>query len=151
MKMGDRYGRAAGNTNSYTTGRVGKHNVVLALLPQMGKANAAGAAASMRSSYSALKLTLLVGVCGGFPTSENGEILLGDVIIGKAVVPYDFGRQYPDKFVRKKTVGDNLGRPSKDIRGLLATFETERGLERLEQRTAYFLKQLQVNTPRRRG
>ncbi|KAH6961913.1 hypothetical protein BKA56DRAFT_662002 [Ilyonectria sp. MPI-CAGE-AT-0026] len=48
---GDRYGRATGDPNSYTTGRVGKYNVVLALLPHMGKTNAASAAASMRSSY----------------------------------------------------------------------------------------------------
>ncbi|KAH8669305.1 hypothetical protein BGZ61DRAFT_483478 [Ilyonectria robusta] len=134
---GDRYGRATGDPNSYTTGRVGKYNVVLALLPHMGKTNAASAAASMRSSYGGLQLALLVG----------------DVVISKTVVQYDFGRQYPDKFVRKNTVEDNLGRPNKDVRNLLALFETDRGLDQLEQRTARFLRQLQANVAqtRRRG
>lgn len=148
---GDQYGRAIGDVNSYTTGRIGKYNVVLALLPQMGKANAAGAAASIRSSYNCLRLALLVGVCGGVPRAgDDGEILLGDVIISKNIVQYDFGRQYPDKFVRKDTVEDNLSRPNKDVRNLLATFETELGLERLQQRTAYFLKQLQANAMQRK-
>lgn len=31
---GDQYGRAAGDPNSYTNGRVGKYNAVLALLPR---------------------------------------------------------------------------------------------------------------------
>ncbi|KAJ4179576.1 hypothetical protein NW767_014588 [Fusarium falciforme] len=150
---GDQYGRAAGDPNSYTTGRVGKYNVVLALLPHMGKTNAASAAASMRSSYGGLQLALLVGVCGGMPRGRDGEILLGDVIISKTVIQYDFGRKYLDKFVRKNTVEDNLGRPHKDARNLVATFETDRGLDRLEQQTTHFLRQLQANVAqtRRRG
>ncbi|KAH7118152.1 hypothetical protein B0J13DRAFT_202103 [Dactylonectria estremocensis] len=150
---GDQYGRAAGDPNSYTTGRVGKYNVVLALLPHMGKTNAASAVASMRSSYGGLRLALLVGVCGAMPRGRDGEILLGDVVISKTVIQYDFGRQYPDKFVRKNTIQDNLGRPNKNVRNLLATFETDRGLDQLEQRTAYFLQQLQakVAQTRRRG
>ncbi|KAL6786625.1 hypothetical protein J3E68DRAFT_420150 [Trichoderma sp. SZMC 28012] len=58
------------------TGQIGKHNVVLALLPNMGTASAAGAAAKFRSSYSAVKLTLLVGICGGVPGTGADEILL---------------------------------------------------------------------------
>ncbi|KAF3361350.1 hypothetical protein VdG1_00959 [Verticillium dahliae VDG1] len=150
---GDQYGRAVGDPNSYTTGRVGKYNVVLALLPHMGRANAAGAAASMRSSYGGLRLALLVGVCGGMPRGRDGEILLGDVVISKTVIQYDFGRKYPDKFICKNTVEDNLGRPNKDARNLIATFETDRGLDRLEQQTTHFLRQLQANVAqtRRRG
>ena len=49
---GDQYRRANGDPNSYTPGRIGDHNVILALLPYMGKANAVSAAASLRSSYS---------------------------------------------------------------------------------------------------
>ncbi|KAH6983614.1 nucleoside phosphorylase, partial [Ilyonectria sp. MPI-CAGE-AT-0026] len=64
---GGRYGRAAGDPNSYPTGRVGNYNVVLALPPHFGKTNAASAAASMRSSYGGLRLALLVGVCGAVP------------------------------------------------------------------------------------
>ncbi|KAH6997438.1 phosphorylase superfamily protein [Ilyonectria destructans] len=142
-KDGDQYGRAPGDHNSYKTGRVGKYNVVLALLPHMGKVTAASAAASMRSSYGSLQLALLVGVCGGMPRGEDGDILLGDVIISKIVVQYDLGRQYPGRFVRKDAVNDNLSRPNTDIRSLLATFKTDPGIDRLEDQTAHFLQELQ--------
>lgn len=148
---GDEYGRAGGDPNTYTTGRIGNYNVVLALLPHMGKANAASAAASMRSSYTRLQLVLLVGVCGGVPHDRHSELFLGDVIISQTVLQYDFGRQYPDKFVRKKTVQDSLGRPDKDIRNLVATFQTDRGQDKLKEQTALFLQQAQSKVgPRRR-
>jgi nucleoside phosphorylase len=129
---------------------VGKHNVVLALLPHMGKVNVAGAAASMRSSYCCIQLALLVGVCGGAPTGEHGEVLLGDVIISDLVVQYDFGRQYPDKLERKDTTKDSFGRPNKDIRSLLALLGTDRGIDLLEDRTASWLEQLQAKAASKR-
>ena len=150
---GDSFGRATWDPNTYTTGRIGKYNVVLALLPQMGKVSAASAAASVRSSYTGLRLALLVGICGGVPRKSEGEddeVLLGDVVVSKTIVQYDFGRRYPHMFARKDTLEDNLGRQNKDIRGLLASLETELGLERLQQRTAHYLKILQANAIRNR-
>ncbi|KAM0451779.1 hypothetical protein ACHAO4_005736 [Trichoderma viride] len=144
---GDQYGRAEGDLNTYTTGRIGKHNVVLALLPHIGKSNAAAAAASFRSSYTHVELALLVGVCGGVPRVggyEEDEILLGDVVISRAVIQYDFGRKYPEKFVRKNTFEDNLGKATKNIQSLLKNFETDRGLNLLQSQTAQFLIQLQA-------
>lgn len=141
---GDQFGRAASDDNAYKTGRIGKHSVVLALLPGMGKVSAAAAAASMRSSYVALRLVLLAGICGGSPHYNQDEILLGDVIISKTVIQYDFGRQYPDGFTRKdKTEGD-LSKHNKNIRTLLATFETDLGGDELRKKTAHFLRQLQA-------
>ncbi|PNP41480.1 hypothetical protein TGAMA5MH_06581 [Trichoderma gamsii] len=137
------YGRAQGDTNIYTTGKIGNHNVVLALLPSIGTAAGAGVAASFRSSYSGLKTAFLVGVCGGVPSTGQDEILLGDVVISKTVVQYSLGRQYPGAFVAKDTVGDNLGRPSKAIRTLITSFETERGRRRLRQKAGQYLKDLQ--------
>lgn len=150
---GDQFGRAIGDNNAYTTGRIGKHNVVIALLPQMGKINAAAAAANFRSSYSQLELVLVVGICGGVPYYNDNEIeiLLGDVVISKCVIEYDFGRKHADKFIRKDTLDDNLGKANKNIRGLLKTFETDRGLELLQTQTAEFLKQLQEKEKRRKG
>ncbi|KKP06312.1 pfs domain-containing protein [Trichoderma harzianum] len=140
---GDSYGRAHGDTNTYTTGQIGKHNVVLALLPNMGTASAAGAAANFRSSYSAVKLTLLVGICGGVPGTGADEILLGDVVISKTVIQHTLGRQYPNEFVTKNTVYDSLGRPNKNVRTLIASFETERGRRQLRQKTGQYLRDLQ--------
>ncbi|KAM0562365.1 hypothetical protein ACHAPJ_002055 [Fusarium lateritium] len=143
---GDQYGKAVGDTNHYTTGRIGKHYVVLALLPHMGKANAAGAAAGMRFSFPGLRLALLVGVCGGLPFdrhNKDAEILLGDVVISKSVCQYDFGRRYPGKFEMKNTIEDNLGRPNKDVRNLVRFFETARGVEVLSKHCASFMKEIQ--------
>lgn len=144
---GDPYGRASGDYNSYVTGRIGKFNVVVVLLSQMGKRASSSASASIRSSYTRIQLALLVGICGAIPRVENGKKLplrLGDVVISKSVVQYDFGRQYPDEFVRKNTFEDNLGKATSDLRGLLVTFETSYGLERLRAQTSHAFAQLQV-------
>lgn len=149
---GDEYRRARQDTNYYTTGRVGNYSVVLVLLPEKGTASAASAASSMRSSYHGLRLVLLTGVCGSVPYDrygDNGDIFLGDVIISKTVVQYHFGWQYLDKSVHKDANEEKLGRPNKDIRSLVAMFKTEMGKDKLEQRTAHFLQQLQANATRR--
>ncbi|KAK2597338.1 hypothetical protein QQS21_006034 [Conoideocrella luteorostrata] len=139
---GDAFGRAPKDVNIYTTGRIGKHNVVLAL-SHMGKVNAATAAIHMQLSYRALRLVLLVGICGGVPYYGKDEILLGDVVISKTVVQYDLGRKYPDGFLRKDTIEDNLGKHNRNLRNFLALFHTDNGKDRLQERTAHFLSQLQ--------
>jgi nucleoside phosphorylase len=106
---GEMYGKAPGDTNAYTTGMIGLHNVVLAHMPKIGKKSAASVASSFRSSFGGIKLALLVGICGGVPQGNDGEeILLGDVIISDGLIEYDFGRQYPDKFARKDTLGQSV-------------------------------------------
>ncbi|EHK17779.1 uncharacterized protein TRIVIDRAFT_214185 [Trichoderma virens Gv29-8] len=147
---GDKYGRAPGDYNRYTTGRIGNYNVVLALLARMGKVSAASAAVSLRSSYSRLRVAFLVGICGGAPQAGDDEILLGDVVISKTIVQYDFGRQYPGGFVRKDNISDNLGKPNKDVQNLLVLFETNHNRERLRRRTAALLKQLQAKAIRKK-
>ncbi|KAM0449365.1 hypothetical protein ACHAO4_007712 [Trichoderma viride] len=150
---GDQYGRAIGDPNTYTTGRFGKFDVVLVLLPNTGKVSAASATASLRSSYPGLRLVILTGICGAVPSSDAGdEILLGDVIISKTVVQSDYGKQYPDDFVAKDTTEDSLGRPDKNIRSLVAVLETARERERIEERAAVLLEQIQdlaAKKPRR--
>ncbi|KAK3935015.1 nucleoside phosphorylase domain-containing protein [Diplogelasinospora grovesii] len=140
---GKQYGRAPGDTNTYRNGRIGKYDVVLMLLPNIGKAAVAGSAASLRTSYPSLKLAFLVGICGGVPSSGAGEALLGDVVIGEAIIQHDFGRQYPGRFVPKETVEGNLGGPTKDIRSLIAYLRTEPGKKDLRQNAAKHLKALQ--------
>jgi nucleoside phosphorylase len=109
---GDPYGTAPGDTNTYITGRVGKYDVVLLLLPGMGKVSAAGDAATFRASYTRLELMFLVGVCGGVPRVGADDALLGDVVISSLVVQYDLGRKYPSQFAVKDTIEDSLSRPS---------------------------------------
>ncbi|KAL7957643.1 hypothetical protein V8C34DRAFT_171260 [Trichoderma compactum] len=140
---GKQYGRTSGDTNIYRNGRIGMHNVVLMLLPNMGKAAVAGSAASLRTSYSNLRITFLVGICGGIPIVGAREALLGDVAIGEAIIQYDFGRQYPGQFIPKETAVATQSLPNKDIRTLLAYFKSDTGKTDLRQNTARHLKALQ--------
>ncbi|KAL8366598.1 hypothetical protein RB595_010452 [Gaeumannomyces hyphopodioides] len=144
------YGRAAGDVNTYTTGRVGKHAVVLLLLPSMGPLAAASGSANLRSSYPNIKLALLVGVCGGLPQIDGHEAFLGDVVVGTSIFNYDFGRQHPNGFVPKTTIEDCLGRANKDIRGLLASLGRERDLRRLQEAATINLNRLQAAAEKER-
>ncbi|KAK3949274.1 nucleoside phosphorylase domain-containing protein [Pseudoneurospora amorphoporcata] len=136
-EYGDRYGKVQGDHNIYTTGRMGTCNVVVVQLPNMGKALAASAAASLRSSYPQVSLALLVGVCGAVPfiRHESGmnAISLGDVIISNIVVQYD-------------TALDSLGRPNKMIRNILAHLSGTIAHEQIEQRANSFLEDIQRKT-----
>ncbi|KAK3942793.1 nucleoside phosphorylase domain-containing protein [Diplogelasinospora grovesii] len=144
---GDPYQKVDGDPNHYTTGRIGKHNVVLVLLPGMGKVLAASAAASLHASYCNVRLALIVGICGGVPgpNKNDDELFLGDVVISDALVQYDLGRRYPGGvFLRKNNLKDSFGRPNKDVRALLKSFETDRNRDKLERRTAHFLRELEA-------
>src|SRR5437667_5508592 len=86
------------DTNAYTLGRIGEHNVVMACLPagQIGNNPAATVATNMQNSFKMIKFGLLVGIGGGVPHGNN-DIRLGDVVVSKpnkkngGVVQYDFG------------------------------------------------------------
>lgn len=137
------YGKAAGDPNAYTTGRLGNQHVVLAYMPGMGMISAAAVAAGLCSSFGRIKVGIVVGICGGVPTTRSGvEILLGDVIISTSVVQIDFGRQYPNKFVRKKEVEDILGRANPEVRALVGKAEGYLVQRRLKNKTSLYCTQL---------
>jgi hypothetical protein len=100
-----RHGKALRDSNAYSTGVIGYHNVVLVHMPNMGKVAAVTAAACLRSSFPDIQLALVVGICGGTPSGNRpSEDLLGDVIISEGLVQYDLWRQFPNnKFIRKDT------------------------------------------------
>ena len=101
---GPPYDPASGDLNTYSTGAIGLHDVVLVHMPGMGKAAAAAAAAYCRLSFPNIRLAIVVGVCGAVPfATGKEEIVLGDVIIGEGVVQYDLGRRMPEGFLRKNT------------------------------------------------
>lgn len=85
--------------NTYTLGRIGKHNVVIASLPAgtIGSSAAAVVANSMAASFPRLRFALMVGIGGGVPSSEH-DIRLGDVVVSTpnklhgGVIQYDFGK-----------------------------------------------------------
>jgi len=135
-ESGDRYGKANGDPNFYITGRIGKHNVVLATLPTMGNTSAAAVTASLRMSYTGLRLGILVGICGGVPHIAGSDAFLGDVVVSKSIVQYDYGKQYPGYFAVRNTVENSLGSANGDIRSLLAVSETVLIKGRLQKDTS---------------
>ena len=95
------------DTNIYTLGRIGEHNVVIACLPegQIGASSAATVAVQMKSAFTSVRFGLMVGIGGGVPSAE-ADIRLGDVVVSRpynvhaGVVQYDFGKATPDQFER---------------------------------------------------
>ncbi|KAL6409944.1 putative kinesin [Ilyonectria robusta] len=142
---GSPFDKAPGDPNAYSTGAIDRHNVVLAHMPGMGKANATTVANNCRISFPNIKLALVVGVCRVIPFGPSDEeIILGDVIISDGVIQYDLGRQLPNYFMRKDTLLDSLGRPNLEIRAMLAKLKGLRGRKMLHSRMAGYLKILRL-------
>ncbi|THX66249.1 TPR-like protein [Aureobasidium pullulans] len=107
----------SGDNNSYTLGKIGQHNVVIACLPggHQGKAAAATVAVHMMHSFD-IKLGLMVGIGGGVP-SRTLDIRLGDVVVSipegthGGVVQYDLGKLELDGLHRK----GHLDKPPKAL------------------------------------
>ncbi|KAI8663473.1 hypothetical protein NCS57_00948400 [Fusarium keratoplasticum] len=87
------------DSNNYTLGKIGKHYVVIAVLPhgEYGISSAAGVAHDMLHSFPNIRISLMVGIGGGAPSSKH-DIRLGDVVVSAssngtaAVFQYDFGK-----------------------------------------------------------
>jgi nucleoside phosphorylase len=123
----------SGDLNSYTFGRIGAHNVVIACLPlgRIGKAPAGIVARDMLRSFPNLRFGLMVGIGGGIPTEEM-DMRLGDIAVSKpgyndgGVVQYDYGQTVrKGRFIRSGT----LNQPPTLLLTALATIQErhERG------------------------
>ncbi|KAM5528686.1 phosphorylase superfamily protein [Fusarium oxysporum f. sp. phaseoli] len=144
---GPSFGKAAWDPNSYSTGVIGCHNVVLVRMPGIGKVHAAAAASNCRASFLNVKIALVVGICGVAPFKRNSEeIVLGDIVISEGIIQYDFGRRLPDQFVPKVGPLDSLGRPNQEIRGVLAQAKGIRGRELLISEMTRYLSILRQNS-----
>ncbi|UDD64882.1 hypothetical protein AFCA_012083 [Aspergillus flavus] len=95
------------DSNIYTLGSIGAHNVILACLPagQTGTNSAVAVAMQMKTTFPAVRFGLMVGIGGGVPSKE-ADIRLGDVVVSQpgnghgGVVQYDFGKSTPSGFKR---------------------------------------------------
>jgi nucleoside phosphorylase len=87
--------------NSYTLGRIGVHNVVIAVMPEIGNNSAAVVATQLLNDFRSIRFGLLVGIGGGIPGDED-DIRLGDVVVSKptdtfgGVVQFDRGKTHPN-------------------------------------------------------
>ena len=86
--------------NAYTMGKIGAHNVVVAVMPEIGNSAAATVATQLLNDFPSIRFGLLVGVGGGVPGDGNeDDIRLGDVVVSQptdtfgGVVQYDLGKR----------------------------------------------------------
>ncbi|KAF4422351.1 Ankyrin-1 [Colletotrichum fructicola] len=90
---------AVHDNNSYAFGRIGQHNVVIAVLPdgEYGTSSAATVVRDMVHSFPNIRIGLMVGIGGGAPTSKD-DVRLGDIVVSaprggnSGVFEYDFGK-----------------------------------------------------------
>ncbi|KAF3152806.1 hypothetical protein TWF569_002631 [Orbilia oligospora] len=86
------------NKNSYTLGRMGAHNIVIAVMPEIGNNTAATVATQLLNDFKSIRFGLLVGIGGGIPVEDEYDIRLGDVVVSKStgsfggVVQFDRGK-----------------------------------------------------------
>ncbi|KAL2795323.1 nucleoside phosphorylase domain-containing protein [Aspergillus keveii] len=85
--------------NTYTLGRIGRHNIVIAALHQAGNSSATSVVTQIRNTFPDIRSVLLVGIGGGVPVkTSSGIIRLGDIVVSKpageypGVVQYDHGK-----------------------------------------------------------
>jgi nucleoside phosphorylase len=119
--------------NDYTLGRVGKHNVVIVVLPagEYGTAAAASVAKDLSNSFPNIRFGLMVGIGGGAP-SPKYDIRLGDIVVSapgegeSGVFQYDFGKTIQGQSFH--TTG-SLNQPPRVLRtavnGLRTQYEIE--------------------------
>ena len=124
---------SSNDNNDYTLGKFGKHNVVIAVLPdgEYGLSTAASVAKDMLHSFPNIRIGLMVGIGGGAP-SRKYEIRLGDIVVSaprdgnSGVFQYDFGKTIQDQSFQQTRF---LNQPPTVLRaavnGLKAQYESE--------------------------
>ncbi|KAE9567466.1 hypothetical protein CGMCC3_g16399 [Colletotrichum fructicola] len=111
------------DNNSYALGRIGCHNVVVAVLPdgEYGTTSAAVVAQGMLHSFPNVRIGLMVGIGGGAPSSKH-DVRLGDIVVssrdrGKGgVFQYDFGKLVQNQDVVSFEHTDFLDQPPMALR-----------------------------------
>ena len=142
---GDQYGKALNDTNSYRTGVVGKHNVVLAYMSGTGRVQAASVAKNCCWSFPRIRLALIVGVCGGVPGSiDKDQIFLGDIIISDDIFLYDYGKKYPEAFQHRESTSRISG--DAEVQTFLRKLRSIQGREHLSSRTKHHLAALRARS-----
>ncbi|KAJ4859190.1 ankyrin repeats (3 copies) domain-containing protein [Trichoderma breve] len=117
------------DTNSYTLGAIGKHNVVVVCLPEgeIGTNSAASVIMQLVTTFPSIKFGLLVGIGGGIPP----RVRLGDIVVSTpvgeypGVVQWDLGKATGTGFVRT----GSLDRPPKALLSALTTMKTNHEME----------------------
>ena len=121
------------DNNVYTLGRVGNHNVAIAVLPEgeYGLVAAASVARDMVHTFPNIRIGLMVGVGGGAP-SRRHDVRLGDIVVsaprdGKGgLFQYDYGKTIQG---RKFQTTGFLNQPPALLRGAVSDIRAQYELE----------------------
>ncbi|EQB43301.1 hypothetical protein CGLO_18049 [Colletotrichum gloeosporioides Cg-14] len=121
------------DSNSYVVGRIGKHNVVIAVMPQneYGTTTAATTAKDMVRSFPQVRLGLMVGVGGGAPSQEH-DIRLGDVVVSSrgqgtgGVIQFDYGKTIQGQDFKET---GHLNRPPTSLLTAAAALDAQYDIE----------------------
>ncbi|KAJ5869012.1 hypothetical protein N7455_003953 [Penicillium solitum] len=126
------------DTNDYTLGKMGEHNVVIAVLPdgEYGTASAASVATNMVNSFHNIRIGLMVGIGGGVP-SESHDIRLGDVVVSaprdgeSGLFQYDFGKSIQDQSFQHTRF---LNQPPAILRAAISGIRSQYEIYQVEKR-----------------
>ncbi|PCD20317.1 hypothetical protein AU210_016184 [Fusarium oxysporum f. sp. radicis-cucumerinum] len=122
------------DANSYTWGRIGEHNIVIASLPAgvYGTTSAATTASNLIHSLPHIRIGLLVGIGGGIARPDEGQdIRLGDIVVSQpdgttgGVVQYDLGKAKVNGGWERK---GSLDKPPSVLLHALASLQAEHEL-----------------------
>lgn len=117
--------------NDYSFGKMGEHNVVIAVLSMggYGTASAVNVATTMMQSFPNISIALMVGIGGGAPSSEN-DVRLGDIVVGipegghAGVLNYRFGKTIQGKGFERTGFMTAAPAPLRNaVNGLAAKYE----------------------------
>jgi hypothetical protein len=140
------------DTNVYTWGRVGEHNVVIVSLAAgaYGTTSAATTAWSLLASLPSIRVGLLVGIGGGIARpDQNYDIRLGDVVVSQpggttgGICQYDLVKA---KSGDKRERTGFLGRPPAILLHALSSVQADH--ERRDSKVPYFLQEMLEKNPK---
>ncbi|KAF3385173.1 Nephrocystin-3 [Penicillium rolfsii] len=141
--------RPPNDRNTYILGNIGEHNVVITGLPSgaYGNTSATSVGMQLQSSFSAVRIVLMVGIGGGVP-SNFADIRLGDIVVSQpsglfgGVVQYDLGKVSSGGNFERTGM---LNRPPKVLLTALATLQAHHLIE--ESRVVEFVSSIQAKMP----
>lgn len=114
--------------NAYTLGSIAGHNIVVAIMPEVGNNAAATTVTQLLNDFPAIRFGLLVGIGGGVPGEV--DVRLGDVVVGQpigafpGVVQYDMGKELDNgRFQRTGSLNKPPAVLSASVRKLEGQFQ----------------------------
>lgn len=122
------------DSNSYTLGRIGKHNVVIAVLPhgEYGISSATRVGLDMLHTFINVRIGLMVGIGGaGVSSTNDNDVRLGDIVVsggwkGACVRQYDFGVDNQDEEFRETGA---LNKPPSVLMTAVSTLQSDYEIE----------------------